>query len=135
MTILSIATSGMAAASRRLEVSASNVANALSDGPLPSADAAVKAQYPAAYTPLRVDQVETAGGGTRANVAQVSPSYVSTYDPNAPYADGKGMVASPNVDLANEAVQQIIARYTFAMNVQVVRTYERMMKSLLDIKA
>lgn len=133
--ILSIATSGMAAASRRLEVSASNVANALSDGPLPSADAAVKAKYPAAYAPLRVDQVATAGGGTRANVSYVSPSTVPTYDPSAPFADGKGMVASPNVDLANEAVQQIIARYTFAMNVQVVRTYDQMMKSLLDIKA
>ena len=132
--ILSIATSGMAAATRRLEVSASNIANALSDGPLPSADAAVQSKYPAAYTPLRVDQVESANGGTVANVANVSPSYVSSFDPNAPYADGKGMVASPNVDLANEAVQQIIARYTFAMNVMVVRSYEQMMKSLLDIK-
>jgi flagellar basal-body rod protein FlgC len=132
--ILSIAASGMAAATRRLEVSASNVANALSDGPLPSADAATRAKYPAAYTPLRVDQVETAGGGTAAVVNSVSPSYTATYDPNAPYADDQGMVASPNVDLASEAVQQIIARYTFVMNAMVVRAYEQMMKSLLDIK-
>jgi flagellar basal-body rod protein FlgC len=132
--ILSIAASGMNAAMRRQEVSASNVANALSDGPLPSADAAVQAKYPAAYTPLRVDQVETAGGGTAAVVGNVTPSTVPTYDPGAPFADGRGMVASPNVDLANEAVQQIIARYTFAMNALVVRTYDQMMKSLLDIK-
>jgi flagellar basal-body rod protein FlgC len=133
--ILSIATSGMAAATRRLEVSASNVANALSDGPLPSADAAVRAKYPAAYTPMRIDQVATAGGGTTAVVSNVTPGTVATYDPNAPFADGQGMVASPNVDLANEAVQQLIARYTFVMNVMVVRTYEQMMKSLFDIKA
>ena len=45
------------------------------------------------------------------------------------------MVAAPNVDLVHEAVQQVVARYTFAMNAQVVRTYAQMMKSLLDIKA
>ena len=124
----------MAAAMRRLEVSASNIANALSDGPLPSADPAVQAKYPAAYAAKRVDQVETAGGGTEAVVNDVSPSTVATYDPQAPFADANGMVASPNVDFANEVVQQIIARYTFAMNAMVERTYDRMMKSLLDIK-
>ena len=132
--ILSIAASGMAAATRRLEVSASNVANALSDGPLPSADAAIRAQYPAAYTPKRVDQVETAGGGTAAVVSNVLPGAVATYDPGAPYADNEGMVAAPNVDFANEATQQLVARYTFAMNAMVARTYAQMMKSLLDIK-
>jgi flagellar basal-body rod protein FlgC len=132
--ILSIATSGMAAATRRLEVSASNVANAMSDGPLPSAGAAVAANYPAAYTPLRVDQVEISGGGTAAVVSQESPGTAPTYDPGAPYADANGMVASPEVDLTNEAVQQVIARYTFSANAQVVRTYQQMMKSLLDIK-
>jgi flagellar basal body rod protein FlgC len=43
------------------------------------------------------------------------------------------MVASPNVDLAGEAVEQAVARYSFAMNAAVVRTYSRMMESLLDI--
>ena len=33
-----------------------------------------------------------------------------------------------------EIVQQLIARYTFAMNAMVLRTYDQMMKSLLDIK-
>jgi len=133
--ILSIASSGMTAAMRRLEVSASNVANALSDGPLPSADAASRARYPAAYTPQHVEQLETAGDGTAAVVSDVSPGYVSTFDPSAPFADANGMVASPNVNLANEAVQQLISRYTFVMNAVVARTYEQMMKSLLDIKA
>ena len=124
----------MAAATRRLEVSASNVANAMSDGPLPSADASVQANYPAAYTPRRVDQVEIVGGGTAAVVNDVSPATVATYDPDAPYADENGMVASPNVDYAGEIVQQLIARYTFAMNAMVLRTYDQMMKSLLDIR-
>lgn len=132
--VLAIAASGMAAASRRLEVSARNVANIMSDGPLPSVDTSVRAKYRAAYTPLRVDQIETAGGGTAAVVSEVSPASVPSYDPSAPYADGNGMVASPNVNLANEVVQQLVARYTFAMNAMVARRYEQMMNSLLDIK-
>jgi len=132
--ILSIAASGMRAAMQRLQVSASNIANANSDGPLPSADPAVRAQYPAAYVPQRLDQVETPGGGTREVISGLQPSTVTTYDPTAPYADGNGDVASPNVDLANEAIEQVTARYDFAMNAQVVRVYSQMMKSLLDIK-
>ena len=132
--ILSIASSGMTAAMRRLEVSASNVANAMSDGPLPSADAATLAKYPAAYAPKKVEQVETAGGGTAAVISDVSPSYIASYDPSAPFADAQGMVASPNVNFANEAVQQIVSHYTFVMNAVVARTYDQMMKSLLDIE-
>jgi flagellar basal-body rod protein FlgC len=132
--VWSIATSGMAAATRRLEVSARNVANALSAGPLKSADATVRASF-SAYVPLRVDQVEIAGGGTAANVSPVSPSQVPAYDPEAPYADANGMVASPNVDLADEMIQQMVARYTFAMNARVLRTDADMTKSLLDIMA
>ena len=132
-TVPSIAISGMVAATRRLEASARNVANLRSAGPLPTADATVTAGF-SAYVAVRVDQVETAGGGTSATVSSVSPGHVPAYEPTAPYADANGMVAMPNVDLGNEAVQQMIARYTFAMNVEVLRTHSQMMKSVLDIK-
>jgi flagellar basal-body rod protein FlgC len=130
---LSIATSGLAAASRRLEVSASNIANAQSSGPLPTATGPSALSHPQAYVPLRVDQVEVAGGGTAATVQPVSPSYVATYDPTASYADPNGLVAAPNVDLGNEFVQLITARYSFALNAAVIRTDEKMSESLLDI--
>src|SRR5579862_3489960 len=121
MTIAStIAVSGMSVATLRLQVSASNVANSLSDGPLPGSANATG--YPNAYAPLRVDQVETTNGGTSATVTSVTPSYVSVYDPNASYADGSGMIARPNVDLVNELVQQMMARYNYAANAQVIRT-------------
>jgi flagellar basal-body rod protein FlgC len=132
--ILSIAASGMSAATRRLEVAARNIANANSAGPLPSADPSVIASHPPAYVAQRVDQVEIAGGGTRAIVSRESPGTVAVYDPEAPYADADGMVAKPDVDLAEEAVELVSARISFAMNAYVMRAYDRMMKSLLDIK-
>jgi len=134
-SILSIAASGMVAATQRLQVSAENVANANSDGPLPTAAPAIQAQYPAAYVTQRLDQVATAGGGTRAVVSNAQPGTVSAYDPAAPYADANGRVAAPNVDLANEAVQQLVARYAFAFNADVMRVYSKMMQSLVDVTA
>jgi flagellar basal-body rod protein FlgC len=129
---LAIAASGMAAASLRLEVSASNVANMSTTGPLPDASASNTTGVPA-YVPLRVDQIDVAGG-TAARVTTVSPSYVPMYDPRAPYADKNGMIAAPNVDLANEFVQQITAVYTFAANAKVMQAESQMMRALLDIK-
>lgn len=85
-----IAVSGLSVASLRLQVSASNIANASSDGPLPGTPN--PENFPPAYSALRVNQVDNLGGGTSATVANVLPPTVATYDPTAPYADGRGMV-------------------------------------------
>lgn len=124
----------MLAATRRLEVSALNVANVRSDGALPDAQGNYSPDAPRAYAPLRVDQVDLATGGTRAVVTEVSPGYVATFDPSAPYANQDGLVASPNVDLADEMIQQLIASYTYAANARVVTAYSQMVKSLFDAK-
>ena len=133
-SILAIAASGLAAASQRLQVSADNVANANSDGPLPSASAAVRAKYPPAYVAQEVNQIATQGGGTSAVVANAQPGTLTAYDPTAPYADPNGLVAAPNVDFANEAVQQAIASYQFAANADVMSVYSQMMRTLLDVQ-
>lgn len=134
-SVQSIAVSGMLAATQRLQVSAQNVANVRSDGVLPDAQGNYPSGAQRPYTPLRVDQVDMASGGTRAIVTGVSPSYVAAYDPSAPYANQDGMVAAPNVDLADEIVQQLIATYTYAANARVVTSYNQMVKSLFDVRA
>jgi len=135
MNALSIAASGLAAASLRLDVSASNVANAETSGALPAANGSSMSGAPSAYVPLRIDQVDVAGGATAATVAAISPSSVPSYDPSAPYANSSGLVAAPNVELATEAVQQMVARYAFAANADVVRIASQMLQTLIDIKA
>jgi len=126
-----IAVSGLNAATLRLEVAASNIANSRSDGPLPGVPN--PENFPAAYTPLRVTQTDIVGGGTRATVSSISPATVSTFYPTAPFANSHGFVASPNVDLANEMVQLLIARYSFAANAQVIRADVQMTTALLNI--
>ena len=134
-SVQSIAVSGMLAAARRLQVSAQNVANVRSDGALPDAQGNYAPDAPRPYTPQRVDQVELSTGGTRPVVTEVSPSYVATYDPSAPYANQDGLVAAPNVDLADEMIQQLMATYAYAANARMVTSYNQMVKSLFDITA
>jgi flagellar basal-body rod protein FlgC len=126
-----IAVSGLNVASLRLQVAASNIANSLSDGPLP--DATSPESFPVAYTPFQVNQTDLVGGGTSATVIAVTPPTTSSFDPTAPFADSNGMVASPNVDLANEFVQLMIARISYAANAQVIRADAQMSASLLNI--
>lgn len=146
MSILSIAVSGLSAASLRLDVVASNVANVSTTGALPasggSATAGATSQgiartFPAAYVPLRVEQVAQSSGatpgGTRATVSPVSPGFSAQYDPSASYANQDGLVAAPNVDLANEFVELATAKYSFIANAKVIQAYAETAESLLDI--
>ena len=132
-SVSAIALSGLNAASLRLRVSAENVANAGSSGPLP--DAAAHGSYPSAYGAKRVDQTANADGSTSATVSTASPATVAAYDPSAPYANGQGMVAAPNVNLASEIVQQLTAQLSFAANAQLVKADHKMTASLLDVVA
>jgi flagellar basal-body rod protein FlgC len=143
MSILSIATSGLSAASLRVNVAASNIANVRTTGPLPApgtsaGSSSTSLTYPAAYVPLRVDQVDQSSGstpgGTVATVSTVSPSYTAQSDPTAPFANQDGLVAAPNVDLANEFVQMATAKYSFIANAKVIQAYAETSASLLDIK-
>jgi flagellar basal body rod protein FlgC len=102
-SVLSIAAAGMAAAQKRLEVSARNVASASAR---PSDDTVAA---------LRLDQVEITGGGTAA-VVRPAP-------------------AGTDIDFAGEAVQLMIARYTFAANAGVARIAADMHRALLDVTA
>jgi flagellar basal-body rod protein FlgC len=143
MSTLSIATSGLSAASTRLNVAASNIANAQTTGPLPATggtgSASGNSNLPAVYVPLQVNQVDqssgSAQGGTLATVSAVSPGFVAQSDPDSPFANQDGLVAAPNVDPASDFVQLATAKYAFAANAKVVQTYSDMQKSLLDITA
>ena len=148
MSTLSIATSGLSAASLRLEVTASNIANELTTGPLPApggsnasggAGNSNNAANFSAYVPLQVNQIDqtngSTAGGTTAVVSAVSPSFVPQFEPGSPFANQDGLVAAPNVDLASQFIQLLTAKYTFAANAKVIQSYNDTTKSLLDITA
>ncbi len=123
--------SGLMAQSKRLAVSAENVANMRSrgqreDGP---------AEQPGAYVPRQVEDVTTAGGGVRAVERPVDPAAVKVYAPSRPDADAQGIAAVPNVDLAEELVTQKLAQRAYEANAAALRTQDEITDSLLDIKS
>lgn len=134
-SISTIALSGMNAAARRLQVSASNIANATSTGALPGADGTVPAGEPQAYAPLELVQTASAGGATQTNVTAVTPSTIAVSDPQASFANQNGLVAAPNVDLTLELVSQVIASDAYAANATVMKVDDRMSKMLFNITA
>ena len=134
-SISAIALSGLNAASRRLQVSASNVANSQTTGALPNADGTVPAGAPTAYTPLALVQTASAGGGVQTSVTTVTPPTTAVFDPQASFANQDGLVAAPNVDLAQEFVGQLLASYSFAANAAVLKPDDRNTKTLIDITA
>jgi flagellar basal-body rod protein FlgC len=125
------ALSAMQAATTKLNATASNIANMNSNGAVPAAGQATGA--PAAYQPVRVDQVSGPGGTTAAVVRDVSPSYVQAYDPSASYADAQGQVATPNVDILNELLNLTMAKNDFTLNAKVFQSFNDMVKKLYDI--
>lgn len=123
--------SGLMANSKRVAVSADNIANMRSrglreDGP---------AQQPGAYVPKLVQDVTTAGGGVRPEVRRVTPPAVEVYAPSSPDADASGIAAIPNVNLAEELVTQIQAQRAYEANAKAFRTQDELTDSLLDIKS
>lgn len=130
------ALSGLTAQTRRLDASASNVANVRSTGAVPTpggtTDGTAEGKR-APYQPLAVAQSD-ANPGTRATFTPITPAYLQEYAPDDSAANGDGMVAAPNVDLATERVNQMAASRAYGTNIAVVRTQDEMLTSLLDSK-
>lgn len=129
LNIFNIAGSAMAAQSQRLNVSASNLANADSvTGPDGQ-------PYVAKQVVFQTDAAPgSPTGGVK--VAQViddpSPARL-VYEPGNPMADAKGYVKMPNVDVVGETVNTMSASRSYQANVEVLNTVKQMMLKTLTM--
>src|SRR3954471_24647433 len=133
-SIATIAVSGLKAASQRLEVSASNIANARSTGALPDANGTLPAGAPKAFAPLELVQSDVAGGGTQTIITRSSQATTASYDPSAPFANKDGLVAWPNVDPPQEMISQLLAKYSCSANGRVLKASDEMSRTVIDMK-
>ena len=134
---ISSAVSGLHAASMRVEASASNIANSgnlirLEDAKVADTPPARESRDPPVYRPVRVHQESAAGGGTRAEFTPVEPPHVQVYAPDDRLADESGMIARPNVDLAQEIVNMSQAEHAYKANLKVVATENAMIGAMLN---
>ncbi len=127
------ALSGATAATRRFDNSASNVANLESVAAPRGTTEATDAEGNSLFRTQRTVDSTTATGGVRSTQQLADPVSVQRYDPDAPDADGEGLVNRPNVSLEREAVDQIAAQKQFEANLATIRTADELFESTLDI--
>ena len=130
-SIFGVPLSGLQAQSKRLAVSAENVANVSSQGVRPD-QAATDTE---GFVPHRVLATAAVDGGVQTERVPVSPAAVLAYDPGAPDADAQGLVARPNVSLEEEAVIQLQAKRVYQANLKVVQALDQMLGNLLDVRS
>lgn len=123
MNAIGIALSGLFGATKRTQAAAANIANTRSVG--------AREGSPAPYSALTVAQDSVAGGGIKTTIIPKDPAFVPAYDPGSPFADENGTVGAPNVDLAEEAVNLMLAKAAYKANIAVIKTADEMQDELL----
>jgi flagellar basal-body rod protein FlgC len=133
LSIFQIAGSALTAQSQRMNVSASNLANADSvagpDGQ----------PYRAKQVVFQVEPLGDAmhaspiGGVKVAGIVDSQAPMRRQYDPKNPAADRDGYITLPNVDVVAETVNMISASRSYQANVEVVNTAKSMLQRTLSI--
>lgn len=125
---VSVSVSALRANAVKAGVAANNIAAAGATGAVdPGADDRT------AYTPQDVVMVSNALGGVDANVVARDPATVLAYDPNSVDANEDGIIAVPNVDLAEETVDLTLAKAAYEASLAVLKTIRDMDDDLLSI--
>ncbi|CAB3724524.1 MULTISPECIES: flagellar basal body rod protein FlgC [Achromobacter] len=133
LSIFDIAGSALSAQSQRMNVTASNLANADSvvgpDGQPYRARQVVFQVNPAAGQAMG----QEIGGVRVAGVIQDPSPLKQIYDPKHPLADAQGYISMPNVDPVAETVNMIAASRSYQANVEVLNTAKSLMQKTLTI--
>jgi flagellar basal-body rod protein FlgC len=127
--IFDISGSAMAAQSQRLNVSASNMANA--DSVIgPNGEPYRAKQVIFSVDALPGNQI---GGVKVSEIAESNAPDRMVYEPGNPLADDKGYVRMPNVDVVGEMVNTISASRSYQANVEVMNSAKTIMLKTLTL--
>ncbi len=131
-TVFDIASSALAAQSQRLNVVASNLANA------ESATTANGTPYKArqvVFTAMPVAPGETSLGVHVTGVVEDPAPPRLVYDPTHPMADANGYVTMPNVNVVEEMTNMISASRSYQTNLDLINTTKTLLLRTLALGA
>lgn len=129
-SIFTISGSALMAQTQRMNVSASNLANA------DSITSTSGQAYRAKQVIFQVDDKGYQNSVAGVKVSQVieDPAPMNlVYEPNHPLADEKGYIQKPNVDPVAEMVNTISASRSYQANVEVINTAKSLMLKTLTL--
>lgn len=128
--IFAISGSALIAQTQRMNVSASNLANA------DSITSTTGDAYRAKQVVFQVDDngYASAIGGVKVSQIIEDPTPMNlVYEPNHLLADAKGYIQKPNVDAVAEMVNTISASRSYQANVEVINTAKSLMLKTLTL--
>jgi flagellar basal-body rod protein FlgC len=129
-SIFNVSGSAMSAQAQRLNVVASNLANA------DSATSASGEAYRAKQVVFEAQPSANGGASTGVKVQRVieDPSPLKQmYDPKHPMADDKGYVSMPNVNVVDEMVNMLSASRSYQTNVETMNAAKTLLLKTLTI--
>jgi flagellar basal-body rod protein FlgC len=131
LNIFDIAGSGMNAQSVRLNLVASNIANANSVSS--SLDTVYKSRQPVFATELknRLNQQDLGSNVKVLGVVESQEPAVMEYAPNHPMADQAGYIYKPNVNTIEEMANMMSASRSYQNNVEVLNTAKELILQTL----
>ncbi|PRC91829.1 flagellar basal body rod protein FlgC [Solimicrobium silvestre] len=127
--VFNVAGSAMSAQSQRLNVVASNLANA--DSVTSSNGQPYRAKQ-VVFSAVPVSDDNATGVQVQQVVEDTGPPMLK-YDPQHPLADANGYVATPNVNVVDEMVNMISASRSYQTNVDTMNAAKTMLMKALTI--
>jgi flagellar basal-body rod protein FlgC len=127
--VFNIASSSMAAQSQRLNVVASNLANA------DSATSSTGEPYRSRQVVFSTMQTaaKAASGVKVAGIVHDASPMKQVYEPNHPMADTEGYVTLPNVNVVDEMVNMMSASRSYQNSVDMMNTTKTLLQKALTI--
>ena len=125
-----LAGSAMSAQSLRLNITASNMANANTIAG--NKDEVFKARHPV-FKAVMLEAQEHTTGVKMAGILEDQAEALSQYSPGHPLADPEGYVYSPNISVVEEMVNMMSASRSFQANVEVLNTTKKMLQRTLSL--
>ena len=124
---IDVAISGMQAFSRSMGHIYTNIAN------VRTVDAGHGEPYRRVEALLQKNSKEALGGVEVGEVVQDMSPFQVIHDPGHPYADANGDVRMPNVNVPTEMINLTVATRAYQANVAVLRRYQQIAESSLEL--
>jgi len=125
-----LAGSAMSAQSLRLNITASNMANANTIAG--SKDEVFKARHPV-FKAVMLEAQEHTTGVSMAGILEDQTEPLAQFSPGHPLSDEEGYVYSPNISVVEEMVNMMSASRSFQANVEVLNTTKQMLQRTLSL--
>ncbi|MEJ2466059.1 MAG: flagellar basal body rod protein FlgC [Candidatus Thiodiazotropha sp.] len=130
--IFDTAASGMSAQSLRLNLVASNMANA--DAVSSSIDQTYRARQPVFQTLLDQANPDAAAAGVKmVGVVESQAPLVQEYAPDHPLANDEGYIFRPNVNMVEEMANMMSASRTYQSNVEVANAAKQLLIATIQM--